>query len=121
LPQGTIVKFDKVFTNAGHGYSKSTGKFTAPYTGGYLFLFFVRPGSDENDIAYFQLYVNGKYRAYAVEESTQVTHDSMGGQAYVEYLSKGETAWIQTGVIQGGDGYHDITSYGTTFTGLLIN
>jgi hypothetical protein len=120
LPENTIVKFDGVFTNQGHGYNTSTGKFTAPYSGVYLFLFFVRPGGDEYDTAYFQLYIDGNNRAYTIQESLEKYHDTMGGQAYVEYMYKGKTAWIQTGGLISGD-HHQIKEYGTTFTGVLIN
>jgi hypothetical protein len=120
LSQNTIVKYDYVDTNAGQGYSTSTGKFTAPYSGVYLFLFFVAPGNDDHDIAFFKLYINGQYQTYTLQESLEENHDYMGGQAFVHYMHKGQEAWIQTGALRSAY-YHNIKKYGTTFTGVLIN
>ena len=67
IAENTVVKFESVFANHGGGYSSSTGIFTAPYSGVYLFLFFVRPTDNKYDIAYFKLYVDGSYRAQAIQ------------------------------------------------------
>ena len=115
-----IVKFDKVFSNSGSGYSSSTGIFTAPYSGPYLFLFFVRPGRDIFELAYLQLYVDGRYRAYIIQGNTFGSIDNMAGQAYVEYMSAGDKAWIQTGELK-EDAFQVVYSGGSTFTGVLIN
>ena len=117
--ENTTVKFDRVFSNHGGGYSSSTGIFTAPYSGAYLFLFFVSAAKDK--YAYLQLYVDGRYRTYTIIGSTMEELElSLAGQAYVEYMSAGDKAWIQTGDLTGGS-YHNIYNIGTTFTGILIN
>ncbi|XP_053380349.1 EMILIN-1-like [Mercenaria mercenaria] len=121
LSQNTIVKYDNILKNKGGGYDPKSGKFTAPSSGVYLFLFFVEPGHDKNNMAFLNLYVDGEYIAYAIHESRHDDHNTSGGQAYVSYMSAGDQAWIQTGNLDPSEGKHNIADYGTTFTGILIN
>lgn len=108
-----------MFSNQGGGYDSTTGVFTAPHTGAYLFLFFVEVGSGKYNIAFVKLYVDGKYRAYAIDEAAFEGHNTMAGNAYVTYLYAGDKAWIQTGRLTNEDN-HKLKAYGTTFTGILL-
>ena len=43
---GSIIRFDTLFLNIGHGFDSNTGIFTAPYSGTYMFLIYVDISSD---------------------------------------------------------------------------
>lgn len=111
LPQSRVIEFSRVFSNQGDGYDNTTGIFTAPYSGVYLFFFSVRVGIGKYDSAYVRLYVDGVFRAYAIEEAAF--------NAHVTHMYAGDTAWIQTGNIAGGS-THNMRLSGTTFTGIML-
>ncbi|XP_066518448.1 complement C1q-like protein 4 [Hoplias malabaricus] len=54
----TTVKYSHVFTNKGNGYDSTTGVFTAPISGVYLFLFYDHALGGES--AYLTLTKNGE-------------------------------------------------------------
>ncbi|CAC5358875.1 unnamed protein product [Mytilus coruscus] len=68
LSSGTIVHFDKVWTNIGNGYNPNTGIFTAPRTGLYHFTSVVMSGHNSiilrlflNDSIKSMIYVFDEY------------------------------------------------------------
>ena len=56
--QQAVLKFDNVLTNVGTAYNPSTGMFTAPTDGTYLFNWSIRTGYLASIIT--KLMVNGK-------------------------------------------------------------
>ncbi|XP_053403479.1 heavy metal-binding protein HIP-like [Mercenaria mercenaria] len=108
------IIFDDVRYSYGGGYSSSTGIFTAPKSGTYLFTFNVQ--ARPYKIAHVGLMVRGYWKTPALVESdgTNLT----GGNVAIAYLSYGDKAWIQTA---GVDDKYYIWPYRTTFNGILID
>jgi hypothetical protein len=91
--RGSIIVFDKVFTNVGNGYDSATGKFTAPTKGVYLFTWSAM--SDAGKMSHPGLYVNGTL-------SGQNAQNNLRGGAYINasnsavlVIKKGDTVYIK--------------------------
>ncbi|KAK3105242.1 hypothetical protein FSP39_020626 [Pinctada imbricata] len=78
------VKFSTIITNVGNGFSHSTGLFTAPNAGVYVFEWSIRSYSGNNE--YPGIYVNGKLM--------MVTH-CYGYSSYYNSCSKTITLNLQ--------------------------
>ncbi|XP_045201621.2 cerebellin-4-like [Mercenaria mercenaria] len=106
------IIFDEVVYSHGGGYSSSTGIFTAPKSGTYLFTFNVQGGY--NNTAHVGLIVRGSWTTAAI---VQGGPKRTGGNAGIAYLSSGDKVWIQT--------YNQQKYYiwpgRTTFNGILID
>ncbi|XP_060590509.1 complement C1q tumor necrosis factor-related protein 2-like [Ruditapes philippinarum] len=116
LSSNKILHFDNILQNTGSGYSTANGKFTAPYSGVYLFIFFVETNGNKYNHACVKLYVNGHYYVYAIAEASYDYNDVSGGNAFVSYMVAGAEAWLQTC----SSATHYICRYGSTFTGILL-
>ncbi|XP_062576496.1 uncharacterized protein LOC134238353 [Saccostrea cucullata] len=89
------VIFGKVALNAGHGYDGSTGIFTAPKTGLYVFEWttVVWPGK----VSYTLLNAGGQKRGKNYCNDTGSSNDSEScSRMSVVKLNSGEKAWIET-------------------------
>lgn len=64
--------------------------------------------------------MDGKFRAYVIDEAVINGHDTMASNAYVTYMHAGDKAWVQTGDLVGGS-THKIRDSGTTFTGIMLH
>lgn len=113
--QGHIVLFDKVFINKGLAYNTQTGKFTAKYSGVYVFHFHALSHSDK--AIWIDLYHNFIYV------------DSIYGHVPSGYVTGSNSASLE--LLQGDEVYldiksHDTALYGTqdqiycTFSGYLL-
>lgn len=113
LSDGEIIQFDTVLTNAGQGFNKYTGVFTAPVDGTYSFQTTILTDKDSEVWAYIG--VNGIFKAYLNARGTDTRHGS-GSQSLVITLLKGDQVTIRNsgngGMIY-GFGY-------TTFCGYLL-
>lgn len=106
---GTLV-FPVVITNVGNGYNPSTGVFTAPTAGKYVF--FVNVQSYNAQSIYADVVLNGvtKVRTMAYSD----IYDA-GPNLVVLTLQKGDSVWIKH--------HHGIGYQGgpiTTFSGFLL-
>ncbi|XP_053386491.1 complement C1q and tumor necrosis factor-related protein 9A-like [Mercenaria mercenaria] len=115
LPTGSTIVYDNVYYNAGNAYDTSTGVFTCPRSGLYLFYINVEP-FDESLPAAIAILINGSYRVDAVAERYDVGHDSTGGNMMVEHLQEGDRVWVETYEHDNQDLYKGFTS----FSGVLI-
>ncbi|XP_045201643.2 uncharacterized protein LOC123555113 [Mercenaria mercenaria] len=107
------IIFDHVDYSHGGGYSASTGIFTAPTSGTYIFTFNVE--STSSGIAHVLLKIRNLTKTRVI--ATKGT-DSNAGNAAVDYVWKGEQVWVQTSAFR--DKYY-IWPYRTTFNGVLID
>ncbi|KAL3870859.1 hypothetical protein ACJMK2_038894 [Sinanodonta woodiana] len=97
LAPNESLKYNQILLNEGNFYNKTTGVFTVPITGIYIFAWTVAARDDGNmqvpDI-YTKLVVNGQHKASAVAESTQTRDDEMGTNIIILRVEKGDAVWI---------------------------
>ncbi|XP_053400888.1 uncharacterized protein LOC128557521 [Mercenaria mercenaria] len=117
---GQAFKFDQVLLNDGIGYSKSTGKFTVPLTGVYLFAFHI----DARNLMFVRLVVNGVNQVDAVANAHTNTDSrrsySMGGNTAIIHVRHGQAVWVETYEIQDGITASSNTFRICTFSGVLL-
>nr|XP_022310563.1 complement C1q tumor necrosis factor-related protein 3-like [Crassostrea virginica] len=93
---GRIV-FETVGLNEGKGYDHSTGKFTAPASGMYVFDWTIM--TQLGKYAYTAIYVNGDAKSFShCYDGTSKTYVSCSKMTVVK-LNKGDKVWI--GVFSG--------------------
>ena len=113
------VKYDKVETNDGSGYNASTGIFTAPVAGTYMFLWHVMTTSDNaRGYCYQYLYKNGaqlQFLAVADAQGNTDRSDAASNSAVLT-LNTGDTVSIR---VHGSCGYLYGRQY-TFFSGFRI-
>lgn len=113
-PSTRIRFFNSVLMNVGNGFSSSTGIFTAPKKGTYLFS--VTIGSWTNELVKVYIVRNGYFRgeAMAGDES-----NASGSVTIVTYLTVGDTVWVETGSY--GESKVFVRSSFGHFAGVLID
>ena len=91
---GEKIVFPYLISNVGDGYDVSTGIFTAPFDGVYLFTCFLASHTDEIKA---DLVVNGmpKVGIPAIATSGSHGHFSAAGNALPVALVSGDRVWIQ--------------------------
>ncbi|XP_052787701.1 complement C1q-like protein 2 [Mya arenaria] len=116
LSTGEIIVYKTGEINQGNGYSATTGKFTAPVQG--LYMFFMHTCTNTNKYGYLQIVKDGlNLIANDQHETTGITCSS--SQVFVN-LDIGENVWVQCTVI-GSQLYHDEAHRWTSFGGALIH
>ena len=110
---GDILVFPHVITNKGHGYSSSSGKFTAPRDGMYIFT--VTVVSYGSNWLYLDIVHDDvrKVRTFLHESARYQT----GTNLVVLELDRGDAVWVRR---QGGQGYFSQSVPLTTFSGFLL-
>jgi hypothetical protein len=112
---GTLV-FPVVITNVGNAYNPSTGIFTAPTNGNYVF--FVNVQSYGGNSIYVDIVLNGSRKVRTMVSSGSGEYGDAGPNLVVLTLQKGDNVWIKH---SGGTGYFTyLSSPVTTFSGFLI-
>lgn len=111
--QGHILVFPHVVTNKGNVYNRSTGKFTAPIDGTYVF--FVAVNAYGSKSLYLEIVHNGsiKVRPYTSSGAGHMTGTNMA----VFQLDKGDSVWVSR---HSGQGYWTESVPITTFSGFLL-
>ncbi|XP_060559960.1 uncharacterized protein LOC132720003 isoform X1 [Ruditapes philippinarum] len=103
--------FNDVIYSYGGGYSSSSGIFTAPKSGTYLFSYNIQ--STYSGMAHVVLMINGKTRTEVIASGS-----ANGGNLGIDYVYKGQMVWVQT--LHFESRYY-IEHYRTTFNGILID
>ncbi|KAL4229010.1 hypothetical protein ACF0H5_012048 [Mactra antiquata] len=116
---GDTIVFDKTLTNVGGYYNLTTGRFTAPLSGLYIFSFIIETKHAVDTAV--RLVVDGNNALDAVVEPRHNEQNLQGGNVGILTLSEGQQVWIQiynTGgqTLEGGNIYRF-----TTFTGALLS
>uniref|UniRef100_K1PZQ0 Caprin-2 n=1 Tax=Magallana gigas TaxID=29159 RepID=K1PZQ0_MAGGI len=109
---GTLV-FPVVITNVGNGYNPSTGVFTAPTAGEYVF--FVNVQSYNTESIYVDVVLNGVTKVRTMAQGGTDYYDA-GPNLAVLTLQKGDRVWVK---YHAGQGYY-IDGPITTFSGFLL-
>ncbi|XP_019926227.3 structural maintenance of chromosomes protein 2 [Magallana gigas] len=110
---GNILVFPHVVTNNGNGYTPSTGKFTAPTDGTYVF--FVTVNTYDSNYIYLDLVLNGsnKVRTMSHSSASFMTGTNMA----VLQLYTGNSVWVSC---YNGKSYYTDSVPITTFSGFLL-
>lgn len=110
---GTLI-FDVVITNTGNGYNPSTGVFTSPISGTYVFYVSAVEYTTQHLVIDIVLNSVSKVRAYCPSSASYQTGTNM----VVLKLQKGDSVWVR---YAGGKGYNTHSVPLTTFSGYLIS
>nr|XP_022287429.1 uncharacterized protein LOC111100109 [Crassostrea virginica] len=110
---GDILVFPHVITNKGQGYSSSSGKFTAPRDGTYVFT--VTAVSYSSDNLELDIVHDGvrKVRTW----SSSFTSYQTGTNLVVLELDRGDAVWVRRDT---GHGYYSQSVPMTTFSGFIL-
>nr|XP_022286970.1 myosin-3-like [Crassostrea virginica] len=111
--EGDILVFPHVITNKGQGYSSSSGKFTAPKDGTYVFTLTV--------VSYLNTYLRLDIVHDGVSKVRTYSHNSAsfqtGTNLVVLELDRGDAVWVQR---DRGQGYFTNSVPLTTFSGFIL-
>nr|XP_022293098.1 uncharacterized protein LOC111103844 [Crassostrea virginica] len=109
---GTLV-FNSVILNVGTGYNPSTGIFTSPVAGTYVF--YVTAVEFNTQYLRVDIVLNSVSKVRALGESNAAYQT--GTNMVVLNLQKGDSVWVR---YVSGKGYYTESVPITTFTGLLV-
>ena len=105
--------FPHVITNKGHGYSSSSGKFTAPRDGTYIFYLTVV----SHDSKYLLLDIVHDAVSKVCAYSTGFARYQTGTNLVVLELDRGDAVWVRR---YDGLGYYTYSVPMTTFSGFIL-
>ncbi|KAH3784653.1 uncharacterized protein LOC127841769 [Dreissena polymorpha] len=117
--KSSIIKFDLVYYNVGYHYNPSTGIFTVPVSGVYVFMFNVEASSalfDVTRLAHVALFVDWNTKTEAVAQG--VYPNLTGGNAAVLDVEAGDEVFIAT---RNTINQHYIAGSRTSFSGALLH
>lgn len=113
------IVFNNILFNDGGAYHNSSGIFTCPVTGVYMFFFEVGSGSRHQIVA--KLVVNGSNTVDGIADSEyHDNHEAQGSNMAILKLSAGTRVWVENyrwadKFVEGGT-----TDRFTTFSGILL-
>ncbi|XP_060567288.1 complement C1q-like protein 4 [Ruditapes philippinarum] len=108
------IVFDSEVINDGEAYDKSSGIFTVPATGTYLFAFQFEDWSNtDQQTAY--LMVNGNIISSAIIKT--LGRSTQAGNTVIVHLHKNDNVYVQVNL---GQVYGSPTERYTTFSGYLL-
>ncbi|WAR10014.1 C1QL4-like protein [Mya arenaria] len=113
------VVYDRVYVNVGNGYNSSSGVFTAPTRGYYVFQFHALTHLDKS--SWLTLNKNDNYLV-SIYGHTAADYAS-GGNSVVLLLIKNDKVFVQAVDEQYGDAtdlYGEVDEVYSTFSGYLI-
>jgi hypothetical protein len=113
-PNERINDFSNVVLNIGNAFDSSTGIFTAPRSGIYLFSVVV--SSQDNDLLIVKIMQN--YYQIGLAMAGDESH-ATGSFTVVSYLSVGDRIWVETSSY--GEDKIYIRSHYTQFVGVQID
>ncbi|XP_061178742.1 uncharacterized protein LOC133187402 [Saccostrea echinata] len=117
ISDGSAVIYDKVITNVGNAYDATTGTFTAPIEGTYVFHFHALSHSDEE--AWLELFHNNQYVVASYGYTVGSYADA--GNSVLLHLKKGDTVKVKARPGTDVKLYGDSDEYYTTFSGALLS
>ena len=111
--RGDILVFPHVITNKGQGYSSSSGKFTAPRDGTYVFT--VTGVSFAKKPLTLDIVHDGVSKVKTWSDSS-ASHQT-GTNLVVLELDRGDAVWVRR---NSGQGYYSLSVPWTTFSGFIL-
>ena len=113
--QDKIIKFDRVLVNIpSNAYNPSTGKFTAPVSGYYMFL--TDCASPHHKNVQIILYIDEERLIYALD-SGQTTGHSTTSTSLIKQVNKGSEAYV----MRKANEHDGARANGCTFSGYLLD
>ncbi|XP_048756305.2 complement C1q-like protein 3 [Ostrea edulis] len=112
---GSVWVFDDVVTNVGNAYNPTTGKFTTPRKGVYLFNWYTL--SNPGRTSHAGLYVNGKIKGRQANNDGGGKKWITAGSSIVLALEKGDLVYIMD--VQGNTS--TMSGKWTTFSGAQLS
>ena len=109
---GTLI-FTSVILNVGNGYNPSTGVFTSPVAGTYVF--YVTAVEYSKGDLYVDIVLNSVSKVRTIGDGNSAYQT--GTNMVVLNLQKGDSVWVRRYT---GKGYASASVPLTTFTGFLI-
>lgn len=110
---GSTLVFPHVVYNGGNGYNPSTGIFTSPTDGTYVF--FVKVNVYGSNYLYLDIVLNEVSKVRSMSHNT--AQYMTGTNLAVLRLNKGDRVWIRR---HRGKGYYSNSVPITTFSGFLL-
>lgn len=110
---GTLI-FNAVISNVGNGYNPSTGVFTSPQKGTYVF--FVSAIENNKQDLGVDIVLNSVSKVRAIGNNS--AGYQTGTNMVVLNLKKGDRVWVRHSY---GKGYHTHSVPLTTFAGFLVS
>ncbi|KAK3085725.1 hypothetical protein FSP39_007849 [Pinctada imbricata] len=120
VPAGKVLVYDRVNSNEGNGYDTSSGKFTAPRGGPYVFTWTALT-QDQYSLN-VNLYVNGKNIGTAQADGAPGPQNSSGSNTVVLTLNEGDVVTLR---VENWNAQEDRQFYGrptsvSTFAGWTL-
>ncbi|XP_052711585.1 uncharacterized protein LOC128185916 [Crassostrea angulata] len=114
---GDTLVFPTVIYSEGTGYNPSTGIFTAPIAGTYVF--YVSVQSAFQKYIHLDIVMNGssKVRAMAYYSGSSSSIHQTGTNLVILHLQTGDSVWVKRG---SGTGYYSNSDHVTTFSGFKL-
>lgn len=116
---GDTLVFPVVIYSEGTGYNPSTGIFTAPTSGTYVFYISVQSANQK--YIWLDIVLNGSSKVRATAEyngGISVTFHQTGTNLVILHLQTGDRVWVKR---YGGSGYYSQYIPITTFSGFKLN
>ena len=115
-----VMIFTNVESNIGNGYSTSTGEFTAPKAGAYLFT--LQACVSTNGEGALEMVVdNNKHVILSLLKYNDNTHYNTVSNSASVYLNRGQRVWVINKALQRQGTYFDHSGCGTQFTGVIVD
>lgn len=114
LGEHQTVVFDRLITNIGNHYHNTTGVFTVPLDG--LYMFFISANVLASKYIVLQLVVNGRVIDDMLASALNGNDTQVGADMWTLELTEGSEVWVQTlhpGEVRG--------ACHTTFKGALLS
>jgi hypothetical protein len=111
----TIV-FDHIIYRVTHSYDASTGVFTCPTSGLYLFSVFIATHKTNTEALVYLVLDGNPYMSVISDRSSDGENDT-GGNVVLLPVYKGQRVWVETFVNDNQSFSHSFT----TFSGVLIH
>ncbi|KAH9490624.1 hypothetical protein Btru_033849 [Bulinus truncatus] len=114
VEEGVVVKYDKIFTNIADCYNVSTGIFTCPVNGHYVF--HVNLTTDRDELVSVTLFQNNENQISVYAHNP--FYVSSGGNSVIFHLKLNDQVFLQAqcfGEISG-----NVSDISSTFSGFLL-
>ncbi|XP_052765494.1 caprin-2-like [Mya arenaria] len=117
LTTGEVILYKTVETNQGNGYSSTSGKFTAPTRG--LYLFFMHTCTPSNKFDVLRIVKEGSVLIASVQRDNN-NHVCSSSQAFVQ-LYAGDAVWVKCSSGSSDRQLFEDSIRWTSFGGALIH